>query len=209
MTTRGRGRAAPPPLPALRIPPRHQLRRAPLVGPRVVLSPVEPADGPELWEAVDSSREHLSPWLPWVPFNDSLETSQRYAEACAEDWDHGRALRFTIRAAHDRELLGVVGLDNCVHLHRNCDLGYWLTERASGRGLMSEAAGRCLAFAFHTVGMRRVRCAAAVHNARSLRVIQGLGFVREGLARSAELLSGEWVDHIVFSLLSSDPQIPK
>jgi ribosomal-protein-serine acetyltransferase len=203
------GRGGPPSLPALRIPPRHQLRRAPLVGPRVTLSPIEPADGPDLWEAVDSSREHLLPWLPWVPFNDSLQTSQRYAEACADDWDHGRALRFAIRSRADQRLLGVVGLDNCVHLHRNCDLGYWLTAGATGRGLMTEAATRCVAFAFNVVGMRRVRCAAAVHNSRSLRVIEGMGFQREGVARSAELLADEWVDHVVFSLLSTDPEVPE
>lgn len=188
----------------LDIPPRSQLRRTPLLAPRVVLAPIEPADGPELWEAVEDSREHLTPWLPWVPYNDSLETSQRYAEACADDWDRGRALRFSIRLREDQRLVGVVGLDNCVHLHRNCDLGYWLCRSVCGRGLMTEAARACLGFAFDQVGFRRVRCAAAVHNGPSLRVIGRLGFIREGIARSAELLEGAWVDHVVFSRLSTD-----
>jgi ribosomal-protein-serine acetyltransferase len=188
----------------LDIPPRSQLRRTPLVAPRIVLSPIEPADGPELWETVDASRDHLVPWLPWVPYNDSRETSQRYAEACADDWDRGRALRFTIRQRSDHALVGVVGLDNCVHLHRNCDLGYWLAKGACGLGLMTEAARCCVAFAFDVVGFHRIRCAAAVHNGPSLRVIGRLGFSREGVARSAEVLEGQWVDHIVFSRLSSD-----
>lgn len=185
----------------LSVPNRRALRKTPLLGARVKLAPVEPADGPELWRAVESSRAHLARWLPWVPFNDSEETSQRYAEACAEDWDEGRALRFSIRLRGNLELLGVVGLDNCVHLHRNCDLGYWLCESATGRGLMTEAATMCIRFAFDVVGMQRIRCAAATNNLQSQRVIERLGFSREGLARRAEALNGDWVDHIVYSLL--------
>jgi ribosomal-protein-serine acetyltransferase len=188
----------------LAIPTRRELRNRPLSGERISLAPVEPADGPELWHAVESSREHLARWLPWVPFNDSEETSQHYAEACASDWDNGRALRFAIRLHRGQQLLGVVGLDNCVHMHRNCDLGYWLIRRATGQGLMTEAARLCLGFAFRVVGMQRVRCAAATHNDESLKVIERLRFQREGVARHAELLSGRWVDHMVFSLLAAE-----
>lgn len=202
MTTRS---SAPAPL-RLSIPARTTLRRSPLLGKRVALSPVDPADGPELWQAVDSSRTHLMHWLPWVPFNDSEETSQRYAEACAEDWDEGRALRMCVRLRGSGELLGLVGLDNCVHLHRNCDLGYWLRQTATGRGLMTESASLCVRFAFDQVGMERIRCAAATGNAKSRRVIERLGFHPEGIARSAEALNGRWVDHAVYSRLASDPR---
>jgi ribosomal-protein-serine acetyltransferase len=184
------------------------MRKAPpLLGERVQLAPVDPADGPDLWHAVESSRVHLTRWLPWVPFNDSEQTSQRYAEACAEDWDEGRALRFCIRLRSNDDLVGVVGLDNCVHMHKNCDLGYWLCEAATGYGLMTEAARVCIRFAFEVVGIHRIRCAAATENGPSRRVIERLGFRREGTARSAEALNGHWVDHAVYSLLASDPPV--
>ena len=85
------------------------MRRAPIETARTVLLPIEAPDGPELWDAVDQSRWHLESWLPWVPFNNTPEASQRYAEACAADWDSGRAVRFCIRDRQSRELLGVVG----------------------------------------------------------------------------------------------------
>lgn len=192
-------------VPSLTIPERAALRRSPLRGAQASLAPVEPADGPALWDAVQSSRQHLSRWLPWVPYNISPDTSQRYAEACASDWDRGRALRFGIRLHDEDRLLGVVSLDNCVHMHRNCDLGYWLIHSATGRGLMTEAAELVLRFGFDVVGLHRVRCAAATGNSHSLGVIQRLAFVREGIARNAELLNGAFVDHVVFSRLESDP----
>jgi ribosomal-protein-serine acetyltransferase len=196
--------SARPGLSQLRIPPRSRLRAHPAVGARVQLTPIEPADGPELWDVVDASRPQLGNWLPWVPYNNSLEASQRYTEACAADWDNLRAMRFGIRAIPTGDLLGIVSLDNCAHAHRSCDLGYWLATSVTRRGLMTEAARVCLRFAFDQVGLHRVRCAAATTNHRSLGVIARLGFRFEGIAREAEFVDSRWVDHAVFSLLESD-----
>jgi ribosomal-protein-serine acetyltransferase len=192
---------SPPPL---TIPPRSALRHAPLKGEGLLLSPLEPADGPELWDVVNESRAHLQRWLPWVPFNASLDASQRYAEASASDWDAGRAVRFGIRDAKDGHLLGVVGLDCCIHLHRSCDLGYWLRSDAVGRGLMTRAAATCVQFAFARMSIHRIRCAAATDNYKSLAVIGRLHFHFEGIARCAEFVDSRWIDHALFSRLATD-----
>lgn len=189
----------------LTIPARAALRRSPIETPRLLLAPIEAADGPELWHAVDGSRWHLERWLPWVPFNNTPEASQRYADACAADWDAGRAVRFAIRDRDRRELLGVVGLDSCIHLHRSCELGYWLRRDATGRGLMVEAARASMGFAFERMAVHRMRCAAATDNHASLRVIARLGFRFEGIARQAEFVGSRWLDHAVFARLATDP----
>ena len=199
--------SAPASVPAtqpLVIPLRTGLRRSPVETSRLLLVPIDAPDGQELWEAVDGSRWHLERWLPWVPYNNTPEASLRYAEACAVDWDAGRALRFAIRDKSTKGLLGVVGLDACVHLHRSCELGYWLRRDAVGRGLMTEAANGLLHFGFTRVGLHRIRCAAATDNLPSLRVIQRLGFHFEGIARQAELVGARWLDHALFARLATD-----
>ena len=72
--TRARAVTSTPQL--LRIPSRTVVRHSPVRTPRLVMPPVEADDGPDLWEAIDSCRRYLEPWLPWVPFNDSPEASQ-------------------------------------------------------------------------------------------------------------------------------------
>jgi len=189
----------------LSIPSRPAMKKAPIETTRLLLYPIDSSDGADLWQAVDGSRWHLDRWLPWVPFNNTPEASQRYAEACAADWDAGRAVRFAIRDRQTRELLGVVGLDSCVHLHRSCELGYWLKLTATGRGLMTEAAQACVEYAFQRMSVHRVRCAAATDNYASLRVISRLGFRFEGVAREAEFVASRWLDHAVFAKLETDP----
>jgi ribosomal-protein-serine acetyltransferase len=191
---------------SLRIPSRATVRSSPIDAGRSRLTPIDHADGPELWEVVEGSRWHLQRYLPWVPFNNTLDASGRYAEACASDWDAGRAVRLGIRDKTDGKLLGIVSLDACVHLHRSCELGYWLRREAAGKGLMTEAAKACVRYAFSAMHVHRIRCAAATDNYPSLRVIGRLGFRFEGLARQAEFVDSRWVDHAVFARLATDPE---
>jgi ribosomal-protein-serine acetyltransferase len=186
------------------IPPRADLRARPIETERLLLSPIDPADAHEVWLAVSGSRGSLQRWLPWVQFYADPASSVRFTEACVADWDQGRALRFTIRERAGRTFAGVVGLEACVHLHRACELGYWLRKESTRRGLMTEAARAAVDFAFRYMGTHRVRVAAATDNHASLRVIARLGFRFEGLARQAEWCDERWLDHAVFSLLSTD-----
>jgi ribosomal-protein-serine acetyltransferase len=105
-------------------------------------------------------------------------------------------VRFAVRDRKTSELLGVVGLDSCVHLHRSCELGYWLKLSATGRGLITEAAAMAVEFAFGRMGVHRVRCAAAT--------IARLGFRFEGISRQAEYVASRWLDHAVFGKLETD-----
>ena len=188
----------------LSIPPRAELVRRPLETPRLRLRGIDRLDGSDLWRAVEGSRPTLQRWLPWVAFNTDESTSDRFAEACADDWDQGRAIRFCIRERSTHALVGVVGLEQCALLNRSCDLGYWLRDGATGRGYMTEAARAAVEFAFDRMNAHRVRVAAATQNHRSLAVIHRLAFRFEGIARQVEWCDGRWLDHAVFSRLASD-----
>lgn len=190
----------------LAVPPRSELRARPLETSRLHLHPLDATDTRDLWTAVEASRAHLEPWLPWVPFNIDLESSGRYAEASAADWDSARACRFAIRDRSTRRLLGVIGLENFAHLHENVELGYWLRVDAGRNGYMTEAGRAVLDWAFSHLNVHRVRVAAATDNHKSLAVIGRLGFRFEGIARQAERCHGRWLDHAVFALLVTDPR---
>jgi ribosomal-protein-serine acetyltransferase len=188
----------------LAVPPRSELRARPLETTRLQLFPLDATDSRDLWTAVDASRAHLEPWLPWVPFNLDVDSSARYAEASAADWDSARACRFAIREKAGKRLLGVIGLEAFAHLHESVELGYWLRVDVTGKGLMTEAGRAVLDWAFGPVNAHRVRVAAATDNHASLAVIGRLGFRFEGIARQAERCHGRWLDHAVFALLVTD-----
>jgi|GEM_PF-263793 len=188
----------------LRVPARSEISRRPLITERLILEPIETPAYRKFWTAVEASRASLNRWLPWVPLNDSPDASYRYTQACERDWDNGAALRFFIRERNESPIIGVVSLENCMKQHLSCELGYWLMPEYRGNGLMNEAAGRALCFAFQILGAHRIRCAAGEDNQPSRRVAERLGFLQEGIAREAEFVDGRWVTHVVYSLLRAD-----
>jgi ribosomal-protein-serine acetyltransferase len=188
------------------IPSRSDLRAMPIVTERLFLVPLDPADAPEMWLAVESSREHLGTFLPWVAFHTEEAASLRFAEASVLDWDQGRAMRFAIRQRAGRSFVGLIGLEALVHMHRSGEIGYWLRKDVTGRGFMTEAVLACMDLAFRHVGLHRLRIAAATDNHASLAVIQRARFRFEGIGRSAEWCAGRWLDHAQFALLSTDPR---
>ncbi len=52
-----------------------------VIGFRVLLRPYRPEDAAALWEAIQESREHLAPWMPWVHDYHSLDVAQAYVGA--------------------------------------------------------------------------------------------------------------------------------
>ena len=188
----------------LSVPSRAEARARPLESPRLVLTPLESQDAREMWTAVEPSRAHLEPWLPWVPYTFDFDSTYRYTDSSGSDWDLGRACRFAIRERATRRFVGVVGLEAFSHMHENVELGYWLRVDTAGRGYMTEAANQVVTWAFSQLRAHRVRVAASTENHPSLAVIRRLGFRFEGISRQAERCHGRWLDHAVFSLLATD-----
>ena len=78
-------------------------------------------------------------------------------------------------------------------------------ETFAGRGYMSGAARAAVEFAFATLRLHRVEAACLPENAASVRLLESVGFRREGLARSYLRINGEWRDHLLFAILETDP----
>jgi ribosomal-protein-alanine N-acetyltransferase len=82
-------------------------------------------------------------------------------------------------------------------------LGYAIDHAHEGRGLMHEALTAVLADAFGPrVGLHRVQANARVENARSLALLDRLGFEREGLACEYLFIDGAWRDHVLTARLN-------
>ena len=80
-------------------------------------------------------------------------------------------------------------------------LGYCLDEPAWGQGFATEAAGTLLQWAFNTLNLNRVQSEADTRNAASDRVLEKLGFLREGTLRENCIVDGEVSDSWVYGLL--------
>ena len=70
-----------------------------------------------------------------------------------------------------------------------------------GRGLASEAVRQALDFGFGTLGLERVEADVDPRNGASCRLLERLGFQREGLLRNRWRVGDEFADSVIFGLL--------
>lgn len=112
--------------------------------------------------------------------------------------------RWGIALQGQAELLGTCGLFAWNRAWRKCTLGYELNAAARGQGLMHEALQACLAWGFEHMQLNRVEALVHPENTASLRSVERLGFVREGLLRQAGFWGGQFHDMLQYGLLRQD-----
>jgi RimJ/RimL family protein N-acetyltransferase len=85
-------------------------------------------------------------------------------------------------------------------------VGYWVLERARGRGLASRALALLVRWALTEAALTRIEALVEPGNTASLRVVERAGFTREGLLRAylGPGSDGGRGDAFVYSLLASD-----
>lgn len=151
---------------------------------------------------------HLDRWLP--PADPAFFTEAYWRERLAiavDEFHAGRAARFVFQDNDDEEgaIVGTCSYTNIVRgPFQACNLGYQIARSHEGRGLMVEALAATNAFAFRTLRLHRIMANHRPENVRSARLLERLGFAREGFARNYLFIDGAWRDHVLTSLTNPD-----
>lgn len=146
---------------------------------------------------------HLDRWSP--PPVAAFFTEAFWAERLAisvEEFQVDRAVRFVLQAPASDAIIGTCNYTNIVRgAFHACHLGYQIARAHEGRGLMAEALRAANEFMFDAMRMHRIMANYRPENARSARILERLGFVREGLAKNYLFIDGAWRDHVLTSLI--------
>ena len=124
----------------------------------------------------------------------------RSAEAAAE----GVGIELAICDAGTGDFVGAISLLEVDRERGRCELAYWLTPQARGKGLIDAAVTLVLDWAFNELGLLRVEIATTTENRLSQAVACRHGFVREALQRERDIERGRRVDVIQFGLLREE-----
>lgn len=153
------------------------------------------------------SREFLTPWEPVWNDDDLTRTSFRLrVKRAAREIAADEAYSVFIIDARSETLLGGLTLGLVRRgVAQACTLGYWMGQRHAGQGHMTEAVQGALRFAFSDLALHRVEAACLPNNIPSRRLLERVGFRQEGLARAYLRINGNWADHLLYGILSSDP----
>ena len=144
--------------------------------------------------------------LEWARY---LPVPQPYTRADAEKFIARQVLRDrTAHPAWALEHAGAVigGINILFHFdHHVGEIGYGIARSYWGRGLATEAAHAVIEAAFAAyIHLNRIRAMADARNIGSLRVMEKLGMVREGVLRQNRLVREEYIDDVWCGVLRSE-----
>lgn len=137
-----------------------------------------------------------------APF--ALDAAQALVTAFTED-DPLRPgwFQYALETVAENALIGDIG----VNLHENrkqAEIGFSLASSWQGHGYAFEAVSAMLDHLFVERRLHRVSAESDARNTSSARLLERLGFTREGLRRQHTWIKGEWTDELLFGLLAED-----
>ncbi|WP_297299713.1 GNAT family protein [uncultured Methylovirgula sp.] len=175
-------------------------------GEGVHLRPAEPYDYEAWADLREKSRSFLTPWEPTWPGDDLTRTAfRRRLRRNLQEITNDEAYPFLI-FRDDDTLVGGLTLGQVKRgVAQSATLGYWMGVPYAGKGFMSRAVRAMTGYAFTSLHLHRIEAACLPHNEASIRLLERVGFKREGFARAYLRINGLWQDHLLYALLETDP----
>jgi ribosomal-protein-alanine N-acetyltransferase len=153
---------------------------------------------------------HLDRWSPPVGRGFFTETFWREKLRLGlEEFHMDRAARFVLQLreadrpdpALDAPVIGTCNYSNVIRgPFQACHLGYQIAAAHEGRGLMAEALVATNRYMFEERKLHRIMANHRPENQRSARLLERLGFRREGVAENYLFIDGAWRDHVLTAL---------
>lgn len=169
---------------------------------------------PSLYEVVQQEEDYLHEWRDFVAKCISLNETHRFVT------DNNRAFMRLMQPPKERmhpgfhvvitdgefDVAGMVGFQG-IHLINNiASIGYWISQRHTGKGLITHATDWLMQYGKEVLGINRFEIQCRMDNLKSAGIPKRLDFTEEGVLREYEKLpdSTDYIDHILFSKLSSE-----
>lgn len=174
-----------------------------LVDGPMALRPLRARDARDLEALLLSNRGWLQPWEATNPMG-------------AGRWDVKGAIRSLLSQAADHvtipfaielegRLVGQLTVSGIAYgALSSATLGYWIAKDAAGRGITTVATALATDHCLFTLGLHRMEICIRPENAKSLRIVEKLGFRYEGLRRRYIHIDGDWRDHVCFAVVREE-----
>lgn len=119
-----------------------------------------------------------------------------------EGFRAGTTVEWGVTLKHgDSAVLGLFGFANWSWAHRRAEIGYCLRRDFWRQGIAEEALRAIVAFGFGSMDLNRIHACPWAENVASVRLLEKLGFQREGLLRDEYWEDGAFHDEALYALL--------
>jgi RimJ/RimL family protein N-acetyltransferase len=143
----------------------------------------------------------------WGEYNPLLQMSRTEAEKMFESPHEAKPF---IIERKDRTKIGFIIHFYVLHpAGRQLEIGYSLVPSEREKGYCTEAAQLMVDYLFLSKNTMRIQAQTDPRNVASQKVLEKVGFKKEGTLRKSLFMRGEWRDAYVYSILREEWKEPK
>ncbi|MBF7091475.1 GNAT family N-acetyltransferase [Flavobacterium sp. ALJ2] len=100
------------------------------------------------------------------------------------------------------KIIGFIGYFRIKPEHYRAEIGYMLLPEFHGKGIIPEAVKTVIDYGFNEMKLHSIEAVIDPDNLASERVLQKMGFVKEGHFKESEYYEGRFLDSVIYSLLN-------
>jgi [ribosomal protein S5]-alanine N-acetyltransferase len=139
----------------------------------------------------------------------TIEESIRFIEEMRQACANRDQQTWAVTRKGDDRVIGLVSLQYPNRhgdlYHQRAEVGYGIARATWGQGIGSEAVRAVVQYGFEGMKLNRIYAVTIADNHESVRLLEKLGFVREGTQRQHSLEEdGRFHDSAIYGLLRSD-----
>jgi len=153
----------------------------------------------------ERNKVHLDEWesVKDINFYSRKFQADQLSKDLASIEDNGSLRLWIFKKTDMNRVIGSVAFNNIVWgAFLSCHLGYKLDKDELKMGYMTEAIRKGIDIMFNEFGLHRIEANIMPRNKRSLRVVEKLGFVSEGMSPKYLKINDKWEDHVHMVLLN-------
>lgn len=169
-----------------------------IIDKHISLKPTEVADAEPLFDLVDQNRAHLKPWMPWVDATATVQNERQFIEQMLTKQAHGTVFIATVIV--DGEVAGMIDIHNIDAVRHNGQIGYWLGQAYTGRGVMTKSLERLEEIAFTELDLHKIQLGADVDNQASRAVAKRRRYHLDATLPDNIFVNETYRDEAIYSL---------
>jgi len=168
-----------------------------LNGTRIKLTPFDLSDKDLFIELSMSAQmmEHVYNPFTYDEAKSAFEAKSQVWVATSDSW-----FSLGITELETGEKLGSIGIKIVNHEAKIGEVGFMMKPSAQGKGYASEALSLVKVYALEELRLNKLSAICSVNNAGSFKLLEKLGFEREGCLRQNTLINNKLVDDYLYGL---------
>lgn len=159
-------------------------------------------DAEKILELINSNRSYLRAWLGWVDSTKNICDTKDFIKDTREQFASNNGFQAGIW--YNNKLIGVIGFIDIDWEDKKTEIGYWIDRDYQGKGIITRSCKALINYAFYKLKLNKVEIHCAEKNIKSQAVPKRLGFTKEGVIREAQCLYGNFLNLVIYGLLSRE-----